>query len=1623
LRVTGEAGNEPPVIVSAPRTDARLGNTWYYQASADDPNGDALAFRLDTAPATMSIDPATGLILWDPSPGEFGRNDVVLIVEDGRGGADTQSFAIDVATQADNTAPVIMSEPIFDATAGRPYVYDAVGVDAENDPLTWQLSIHPTGMSIDPDLGTLRWTPTAGHLGPNPVELRVFDTQGAGSVQGFDIFVHSNNLPPVIDTLPLTLGAVGDLYTYALTFALSAGPTGMAIDPVSGLLAWTPVAGEEGVHDVLLSVDDGAGGVTTQGYQMLVTATSSNLPPEITSSPPQLALEGALYQYVVEAIDPDGGSPQYGLSEAPVGMTIDAVSGLVQWTPAPGQVGAPAIVTVTATDTAGAAASQRYAVNVRSGNQGPTFIVEPAFATPAGLPYHVLVTDVNDPDGDPITFRLDARPQGMTIDALGRVSYLPTLDDVGTHPVRIVVIDPFGLGGFFDYDLVVFEDDQAPQVTLRIDENPIGIDAPVRVTVAAVDDVEVARVDLTLDGVPVALDAGGAVTLTFDAIGSHDLVASAFDTTGNRDEALGELRVIDPTDADAPTVSITVPTDGDVIRIPTEVIGTADDDNLVSYLLEIAPANGTFTTIAEDTVSVVDGTLGTLDPTVLPNGPYALRLTATDAGGNVSTTQRTIEVDGALKVGQFSLSYVDLTLPSPGLPVSLIRSYSTLDLGHDEDFGVGWRLGFRDVDLISTVEPSGLEHLGLYNPFRNGTRVVIALPGGGREGFTFRPVDNSLNVLGAVLERFVPAFVPDDGVTSTLTVDRADLKLNDGEFVSLAGSLPYNPASDIFGATYTLQTREGLTYDIDPNAGVVRTVTDRRGNRLTFSQAGIASSSGRNVTFERDAQRRIVALTDPNGQQVRYGYDAANDLVTVTDRDDNVTRFVYDGNHRIVEIIDPLGRQAQRSEYDDEGRLIAQIDAEGNRIEHIHNVTGRREVQKDAEGNEFAYVYNDFGDVTSVTDPLGNTTRLTYDALGNVLTRTDALDHTTTFTYNQRGDRTSETTPLGDVITTTWNPQGDPTSIVDPHGQVTEIAYDRFGNLTTLTDPLGNTITQNYNTHGQLTSRTDPLGNTFLFDYNSFGDLTRETDPMGNVATFTYDGNGNLRTESRDRTLADGSQGTVTTAFEYDDLDRVVRHIDAASAVMRFDYDATGQLTILTDERGNPLTFGQTARGQTDLSTFADGATTSSVYDLNGREVSRTDRHGATVGNAFDEAGRLITRTLAGGGTIDITPDPLGFASEILDSNGGIRRFDRDESGRLVRQQEMTTGAVQQIAYDATNRVTAETDALGRTLQLTYDAAGRVTRHTRADGSILTADYDAAGRITSQTDPFGRTTQFEYDALGRVVSITDAADGITAYEYDEVGNLVRLTEANNAVTRFEYDNMGRRTRRVHPGGASKSWTYDEAGNVATHTDYADRTTTFAYNDVNQLALVTYDDSTTQSYTYDTHGRLETITDDVGTTTYSYDASGRMSGVTNPQGESVAFAYDGFDRQTEVITELGPTTYGYDAAGRLTSVTDPDDGVTLYEYDLASRLVSTTYPNSVETTVDYDLLDRPLTIETRDTNQVLLSSYDYVYDAAGQVTSVTDHQGRSVTYDYDPGPDHAGGVQRSRREHSDDRLHL
>ena len=84
--------NEQPIITSSPSTEIAAGQSYAYQVSASDADGDTLSYDLLTSPISMTIDQSSGLISWTPTDSDIGTHPINIEVYDGRDGSSTQSY-------------------------------------------------------------------------------------------------------------------------------------------------------------------------------------------------------------------------------------------------------------------------------------------------------------------------------------------------------------------------------------------------------------------------------------------------------------------------------------------------------------------------------------------------------------------------------------------------------------------------------------------------------------------------------------------------------------------------------------------------------------------------------------------------------------------------------------------------------------------------------------------------------------------------------------------------------------------------------------------------------------------------------------------------------------------------------------------------------------------------------------------------------------------------------------------------------------------------------------------------------------------------------------------------------------------------------------------------------------------------------------------------------------------------------------------------------------------------------------------------------------------------------------------------------------------------------------------
>ncbi|MEM9828038.1 MAG: putative Ig domain-containing protein [Planctomycetota bacterium] len=1577
---------------------------------------------------------SAGRVQWTPTAGDVGRTGTYVVrVSDGRGGVDSEVFQYEVNLDAasQNQPPEFQSDPRRRALATRPYAYNANAIDPDNDRLTYSLSQGPVGMSIHPDTGLVRFTPSLGQLGEHTVSIVASDIAGASDTQTFTLRVVRGDAPPQIISSPSVHSREGDFYHYAVTatdddgdqlvFSFDTGTAAnlpLSIDPFTGVISGiTPT---QASYDIVVRATDPTGRFDTQSYTLNVTADGSNgannRPPVIISEPKTTARSGTEYVFDFAAIDPDldfGDFLTWTKSpESPSttnSVTFDTTTQQLRWLPDASEIDSTIQFALKVEDSFGASSSISWLVWVREPNVAPQIAdIDDQFVV-AGATLAVDV-DATDPNNDPLTYGMDPASlgRGITIDDLGRVRWETSATDLDspTQTVTVTVSDGFADPVSTTFDVTLLPDNAPPEVYL--DGSPGFLDAgdDVDLLVRAFDNVAVVDTTLTLvsvtdfDGqetilnwdVPLS-DAGAARFLTdVSHLGSLRFVATASDAMGLTASDEFVLRVFDPSDTNRPQVTLISPQSGDAPLSPVDIVGTVSDDIAAGLFwtltIQALDSSAAPRILTRGQGPVTAAPLELLDPTNLRDGAYTLTLSAIDAGGNTASDSETIDIKTDLKLGNFAVSFTDLEVPVAGLPITITRSYDTLDADVMGDFGYGWSLEFTMPKMYVVRSSLGVPSFERYGTFINGTRVNVVTPEGNTEGFTFfwRPGSEGINNIGVNgSTRYIPTFEGDSGNQYRLIPPASD-----GHFRRLTEEGPhqddsgrlYSGLDPVFGGVFQLKQADSrgqqLDYDIlvGPRGTVEMTahrVRDKCGNALELQPDGIRSNRGRSVQFIRDGAGRITEIIDPRGNSMLYRYNSDGQLVEFYDRRaterlrDEVqnnefapTRFAYGPEfpdnafssvpgveNYLTEIIDPLGITAVQQTYDPvSGRLQSLQDADGNEQEMAYDIRiDEAGVQSQTSGlNPVESTFDQFNRLTSEKTASGQTTLYTYAdddirypyQIIQVIGDPDGAD--------AWADRSGDDRVTTRQYQTEFAGQGAVSEEVDPDGQRTLTAYhfrgSERGYPKRVIHPDEKLTDYKWGTQG-LEQKVE---------------LVAQVDQDGNSTEYGYDDYGNVNV------LHQGNEITGTlsrTGFVYDTFGDLVAVEDADQNVRKITYNLNG------DQTG------------TEFAHYPGDQRPPREFELR----YLVDEYGET--NNLDPADFPATRTLIRTvNDLDVEGDVLTSRTEVVQQTFDADTMEYIDDGPVeVRNDGAST------AYDALGRAAESQSENGRRTLTVYDKRGlAVETYTEAPNENGAASwfvsrtvYDSQGRAVHSTGSFPLGTP-----VSEITGTHSIYDTDVAVDLDDDGIV-------------DSDLSGAQTGRML--GSDQL-----VGTEITVTPIAGSPTIDIVHNDQVFSIATLATSSlTQAGTKISHSRS------------FYDDNDRVTSTENDKGLRTQTLYDDDGRVIESRSEMTPSNIGgtiqsywsvsrtlYDEDGKVLASTDrflvpidtplgqdPVDGqggsapvatqVTMTRYDDQDRTIATErYVGAIVSPITGEFgfeIASPGTLE---------SVSETLYDAAGRV---------------------------------------
>jgi RHS repeat-associated protein len=855
------------------------------------------------------------------------------------------------------------------------------------------------------------------------------------------------------------------------------------------------------------------------------------------------------------------------------------------------------------------------------------------------------------------------------------------------------------------------------------------------------------------------------------------------------------------------------------------------------------------------------------------------------------------------------------------------------------------------------------------------------------------------------------------------------------------------------GVKYVFQS--GVNLQLPNQTARLARIKDPYGNQLTFTYTGtnltsisdgisIGSRTGA-VTLAYNVDNRLASITDWAGRTWTYGYDTAGHLTSMTRTVSGASQVIaytyHPGTHNLKDIILPetrIGPNGQPTQvkttfaYYQNGKAFNYTNALGETETLDYDLFRRSTRVTDPRGFVREYFYDSYGQLTKLVEGDGSvllfennpdtTLRFRkYDALGYSTTYSYRTDKAFTGPTDTGGQVTREQDALGNTVDYTYGVFDQVTSVKDKKGTVRSLEYyinsgggavvgklfrERISALTVGATTHTNVLLREYTyfPNGNLQTKTehiDPANTskkrvtTYAYDSAGLNLVQMKVSGSGTdvIADFGYDLLGRKTTDTIYRRLvAGGTPQALTSSYDYDERDRVVRVSDPVGNQLETVYDKNGKATQVIAKFKKPDT------------TFESRVISARIYDAADRLISQTDIQNNSRTFRYDQGANLVSYTDANNHTTRYEYDAMGRRTAVINANGHRTETTYDLAGRAIR----TTNAVRKSTITE------------------YDALGRAIKSTEPRGFSNTTDYDANGNVIRVTDrnardglqpvnaTCGGTICRFYDQTGRLARQVDALDGETKYTYDLLGNILSITDAEGRVTGYTFDDLGRQVEVAHPAGGITAIAYNEGGDVLSRTDRKAQTIQYRYDELGRLIEVQYPSGAGQTlvdtFSFDSFGNRVGVGQytagsgsypGIGLYSYTYDAKNRLTGRTDLRlNRSLGYTYDPVGNLLTKADYQGQiTTYRYDQADRLVELSNPEYGQVGYQYDPAGRVLARILANGARTIYDHDDANRLRSLVHYGTNGNVVLTQAFVHDQVGNVIAKFEPAG-VTNYRYD-----------------------
>lgn len=450
-----------PFVQSIPNQTRGAATPVTFTVYAGDPNGDPITSLTMSAPflpgATFTPNASNTMGAFSWSPSFVGTFQVTFTATNALSGSTTtQILALGAPGVVFLSAP-----PNVAGAVGSPITF-CVSASGNYEDITIAslvASSLPPGAQfvVDPsrEVGTFRWTPSAGQLGTFPVTFNATSNQAFPGTFTTRISV---GLPCPCAPVVFAPDSVTGREAVSISFVVTAGdadgdpinsltagplPTGATFQAnasnTSGTFQWTPAFGQAGLYGVTFTATNGQATSKTT----TIDVAHTNQIPRVTAPASVTVAEGATLSFEVTATDLDGDPIRLIPFFLPLGAGFTDHgngTGTFNWTPDFTQAGAYRVA-FRAEDPSGNGDAVNTNITVNNTNRPPVANAGGPYHGSPGVDIEFRGTASSDPDGEVLTFAWNFGDGATAVGATSLHAYAAE----GLYNVTLSVTDPGGL--------------------------------------------------------------------------------------------------------------------------------------------------------------------------------------------------------------------------------------------------------------------------------------------------------------------------------------------------------------------------------------------------------------------------------------------------------------------------------------------------------------------------------------------------------------------------------------------------------------------------------------------------------------------------------------------------------------------------------------------------------------------------------------------------------------------------------------------------------------------------------------------------------------------------------------------------------------------------------------------------------------------------------------------------------------------------------------------------------------------------------------------------------------------------------------------------------------------------